>query len=394
MSSTPEPSGPMPAGSGSPAGEEPEGDVFSTMEFIAEARRPLLIERHRKIIEEMEAGLSDMLITGDADNQRLSAMLKQLELESERARMLEIMKVLAADPHYKDATLRGALIEELCLLREKKGVEIAALQLLVIGIYRSVRELVTPHQNESPSLADLRELPASYLGRMIHPIAPQFGTPGLAEALVYTPAFSDRCLRTIKRIRRAEKASQTWEDATREPMLSREVEEPLQKLGEEERRETRKLLICDKIRSQFYRDVFLRFLSRDELDPKEVEAHPTLLHWLESIESTAHLYPFMQGQTSAQKAFRLSQLVGKLVQIHEMYARVSLASQHPTYREVFEGKKTRERLLLMSKDHYPVLMVTPELTLSAMLCPFKAFAEWVQRRVSEQDFVLPPDPKR
>jgi hypothetical protein len=310
MSTSPEPGGSVPAGPAPakalPAASEDSGDgeVFSTMEFIAEARRPLLIERHRKIIEEMEASLSDMLITGDSDNQRLSAMLAQLEYDSERARIDEIIKILASDAHYKDATLRGALIEELCLLREQKGVEVATLQLHVIGVYRTVRKLVTPHQGESPSLADLRELPAAQLARLIYPIQPHFGTPSLAESLVHTITFADRCMRSIKRMRRPEKASPTWEDATREPALPRDVEEPLQRLPEEERRETRKLLICDRIRSQFYRDVFLRFLNRDELEPKEVEAHPTLLHWLEAIESTAHLYPFMQGQTAPQKAYR------------------------------------------------------------------------------------------
>jgi hypothetical protein len=48
----------------------------------------------------------------------------------------------------------------------------------------------------------------------------------------------------------------------------------------------------------------------------------------------------------------------------------------------------------MSKDHYPVLAVTPELTLSALLCPFTTWVEWVQNRVEAQDFVLPPDPRR
>lgn len=378
--------------------EKPEdsGDDerFSTMEFIAEARRPLLIDRHKRLIEEMEASLSEKHVLGDADNPRLSAMLAQLELDSERARIQELMRTLASDSHYKDSTLRGALVDELCLLREQKNVEIATLQLHVIGIYRTVRMHVEPHQGEAPNLADLRELPAAVLGRILNPITPEFGTPNLGESLIFTPGFADRCLRSIKRMRRAEHASPTWEDATGQPALPREVELPLEKLPEEERREARKLLIADRIRSQFYKEVFLRFLSRDELDPKEVEAHPTILHWLEAIENTAHLYPFMQGQTAAQKSYRLGQLVGKLIQIHEMYARVALASQHPTYRESFAGKKTRERLALMAKDHYPVLAVTPELTLSAILCPFRAFVGWVQEHVQAQDFVLPPDPKR
>lgn len=383
------PTKPEPAGA--PGGDE---DQFSTMEFIAEARRPLLIERHKQLIDEMEGSLSDQLVTGAADNPRLASMLEQLELESERARIAAIIETLASDTHYKDSTLRGALCDELCLLREQKGVEVATLQLHVIGVYRTVRMMVAPRQGEPPSLADLRELPAAMIGRLLNPITPQFGTPGLSESLVYTPSFADRCMRAIKRIRRAEQASATWEEAAGEPSLAREVEEPLQKLSEEERRSARRLLIADRIRSQFYRDIFLRFLSKDELDQKEIDAHPSLLHWLEGLESTPHLYPFMQGQTSAQKAFRLSQLLTKIIQIHEMYARVSLASQHPSYRDAFQGKKTRERLALMGKDHYPVLAVTPELTLSALLCPFAAFAAWVQEKVEAADFVLPPDPKR
>jgi hypothetical protein len=378
-----------------PEPTDDEGEPqFSTMEFIAEARRPLLIERHKKLIDEMEACLSDQLVTGEADNERLKALIQQLEEESEARRIGEIIGSIASDPHYKDATLRGALVDELCLLREQKGIEVATLQLHVIGIYRRVRQMVAPRQGEPPSLADLRELPAAMLGRLIHRITPQFGTAALGESLVYTPSFADRCQRAIKRIRRAERGSTMWEEAAGEPPLAREVEEPLEKLPEDERKEARKLLISDRIRSQFYRDVFIKFLNKDELDPKEIEAHPTILHWIETLESMPHLYPFMQGQPAAQKSFRLAQMVTKVIQIHEMYARVALASQHPTYRESFQGKKTRERLAVMAKDHYPVLAMTPELILSALLCPFGAFAEWVQTRVANQDFVLPPDPKR
>ena len=139
-----------------PGGDDEQ--QFSTMEFIAEARRPLLIERHKKLIDEMEASLSDQLVTGEADNPRLKSMLEQLELDSEKARIGEIVSTIATDAHYKDATLRGAVVDELCLLREQKGIEVATLQLHVIGVYRRVRQMVAPRQGEPPSLADLREL--------------------------------------------------------------------------------------------------------------------------------------------------------------------------------------------------------------------------------------------
>ncbi|MBA2480946.1 MAG: hypothetical protein H0V44_09800 [Planctomycetes bacterium] len=378
---------------GLPTDDEP-ADQFSTMEFIAEARRPLLIERHRTLIEETETSLSDQLVTGEADNPRLKAMLDQLKNEAEVTRINGLIQTLASDSHYKDTTLRAGLVDELCLMREHKGVEVATLQLHIIGVYRHVREMVIARQGDPPGLMDLREMPATILGRLLNPIKAEFGTPSLSECLVNTPSFGDRCMRTIKRIRRAEKGSSNWEEANGEPPLPREVEQPLEGLPESERKATRALLIGDRIRSQFYKDVFLRFLNRNELEQREVDSHRTVLHWLESIEATAHLYPFMQGQTAGQKAFRLSQLLGKIIQIHEMYARVSLASQHPTYRDAFKTKNTRERLAVLAKDHYPVLAMTPELMLAALLCPFPAFVEWVQGRVEAQDFVLPPDSKR
>ena len=370
-----------------------EDSSYSTMDFIAEARRPLLVERHRRLIEEMESGLSDSFITGESENPRLQAMLKDLEAESEIRRLDRTMKALAEDAHYKDCTLRAALVEQLCLWREEGNVEVAALQLHVIGVYRSVRGTVLSRQGEAPSLSDLRELPASMLGRLLNPIPPAFGSPALNESLVYTPAFADRSMRTIRRIRRAENADTHWQDANGEPSIPREIEEPLDNLPETERRVARQLLVRDRIRSSFYREAFLKYLSRDEFDISHND-HPTILHWLEAIEGTAHLYPFMQGQHAGQKAFRLAQLAQKILQLHEIYARVALASQHPTYRDEFKDKSTRERLATLSKDHYPPLGMTPELTLAALLCPFKIFVDWVQERVANHDFVLPPDPKR
>ncbi len=379
--------------SAKPGSLDDHDDAYSTMDFIAEARRPLLVERHRKLVEEMESSLSDSLITGDTDHPRLKAMLLELEADSEKARIAKTMRHLAEDPHYKDSTLRAALVEQLCLLREDGNVEIAALQLHVIGVYREVRREVAARQGEAPSLSDLRELPASVLGRLLNKVVPVFGTPSLSDGLIYTPSFADRSLRTIRRMRRAEEADTSWADVAGDPPLPREAEEPLSALPEAERKAARTLLVRDRIRSAFYREVFLRYLSRDEFDLSG-DNHPTVLHWLQAIEATAHLYPFMQGQTTGQKAFRLSHLIQKILQLHEIYARVALASQHPSYREAFAGKNTRDRLAIMVKDHYPPLALSPELTLSALLCPFPGFVEWVQDKVDQKDFVLPPDAKR
>jgi hypothetical protein len=370
-----------------------EDSSYSTMDFIAEARRPLLVERHRKLIDEMESGLSDNLITGDEANPRLQAMLKELEADSEKQRLERTLRALADDPHYKDMTLRAALSEQLCLWREEGNVEVASLQLHVMGIYRNVRANVAARQGAPPTLADLRELPAHMLGRMLNPNPPEFGSPTLSDNLVYTPSFADRSMRTIRRLRKAESADSSWTDANGEPSIPREIEEPLDALPETERKAARQLLVRDRIRSSFYREVFLKYLSRDEFDISH-DDHPSILHWIEAIENAAHMYPFMQGQTTGQKAFRLAHLAQKVLQLHEFYARVALASQHPTYRDSFKDMNTRQRLAVLSKDHYPPLALNSELALAAMLCPFRTFVSWVQNRVAEHDFVLPPDPKR
>jgi len=370
------------------------GDSSSTLEIIAEARRPLLIERHRQLIEEMESSLSEQTVSGTTENPRLKAVIEQLSQPSAVARLDRTLNELASDSHYKDVPLRAGLVDELCLMREKQGIEVAQLQLHVIGMYRRVRELIQDHQGEAPTLADLREIPSNMLGRLITPIPCEFGSPSLGDSLVYTPSFADRCMRTIKRIRKADKGSARWEDANGEPPLPRQVEEPLESLPPEERKVARAMAISERIRSTFYREVFLKYLSADELDPSEIKAHRTILHWLEGMESTAHLYPFLQGQTVAQKSFRLSNLLTKIVQLHEIYARVATAAQRGGYAEKFAGRSTRDRLLMLAKDHYPVLPFSPELTLAALLCPFASFVTWVQKRVAEKDFVIPPDPKR
>ena len=45
-------------------GDELNDDHDVSLEFIQEARRPILIQRHLPTIREMEAGLSDSIITG------------------------------------------------------------------------------------------------------------------------------------------------------------------------------------------------------------------------------------------------------------------------------------------------------------------------------------------
>lgn len=374
--------------------DDHDDDGMTTLDIIAEARRPILIERHRRVIEEMENSLSDAIILGDTDNPRLLAFITELSVDSEQQRVARTLRVLADDAHYKDRSLRTALIEQLCLFREDGNIEVATLQMHLIGVYRAVRKEVAGRQGDAPSLSDLREMPTAMVGRFLNPHPPSFGSPSLPESLVYTPACAERSLRTIRRLRRPEGADNHWDDIAGEPSIPREMEEPIRALPETERRVARKLLVRNRIRHQFYHELFLVYFNRDEFDITEAANHPTILHWLEAVETTAHLYPFMQGQTTEQKWFRLARLVEKIIQMHEMYARIAMASQHPSYRASFEGKSIRDRLTIMTREHVPPLPLTSELILGALLCPFTEFVTWVQGKVQQRDFIIPPDPKR
>jgi len=369
-------------------------DELPTMDLIAEARRPILIERHRSAIEEMESGIGDAFISGESDNPRLKAVIAELDTPVAMKRLQGAITALAEDFHYRSHSVRQAVIEVLCLLRENAQVEIASLQLHAIGVYRELRRLLIARQGEAPGIADLRELPCSAVGKLTASERPGFGSPRLADVAVWTPAFGERCLRTIKRLRRPDGADGHWDDANGPPTLARELEEPIAGLPEGERATARLALVRDRIRSQFFKDIFLGYMAVDEFDPAEGESYPTVLHWLEAIEKTPHLFPFMQGQTSGQKLFRLAQLMQKLIQMHEMYARVAQASDHPTYRDAFAGLGTRERLKVMAKDRYPPLVLSPELTIAVLLCSFTALVGWVQEKVGASDFVLPPDSRR
>jgi hypothetical protein len=370
-----------------------DDDLTSSDDVIREARRPIIIDRHRALVEEMEIGIGEPWITGETDHPRLKAMLADLELESERGRIRRTVDALT-DGRYRDHTLRRAIIEELCLLRENAGIEIASLQMHAIGVYRSVRTALAKRQGEAPSLAELREMPTQRVAALGSTASTAFGQPDLQDALVYGPAFGDRALATFKRLRRSDDADSHWDDVEGLPTLGREAEEPLLSLPEAEQKAARLLLQRDKVRSRFYRTVFLHYLSRDELDPSEVESHPTVLSWLLGMEATGHLYPFLQGQTAGQKAFRIGQLAQKIIQLHEMYARVAKAEAHSGYRDRFAGKTTRERLGMLAADRHPPLALTRELTLAALLCPFAALVEFVQTKAESKDFIIPPDPRR
>jgi hypothetical protein len=370
--------------------EEESGPNF--IDVDREARRPLVVERHHHRIEELEAGVTDDFISGKSDILGMLAMLKYLNDEFGRNRMDLTMRALVDDPHYREMTLRSALVEQICLLCEQSDGESSTMTSHIVGVYRQIRDKIAKCQGEAPMLGDLRALPMTVLARLFHSIPLEFGSPTLADSLVYTPSFADRSMRTITRIRHAVGADTQWLDATDRP-LRRELEEPLANLPEGVRRAARQLVVAHRVRSRFYRDVFLDYLTPGKFDAQK-EYYATILHWLEDIEGTAHLFPFMQGQASGQKAWRLAQLTQKIVQLHEMYARLAMASQHSAYSAQFAGRAIRERLALLSRDHYPPLALTKELTLAALLCPFKTFAAWVQGKIKDKEFVLPPDPMR
>lgn len=369
-------------------------DGYSTSELIADAKRPTMIARHRDMIAEMESGISDAFVSGTLDHPRFQAMVRELEAPSEQQRIQQSLQALADDEHYQDQTVQEAVIDYGCLLREERGIEVAVLQLHIIGIYRRVRSLMLEHQTLVPDLDDLRTLPVARLGRVLAPIPIAFGVPGMDDGIVVTGSQAQRMVDTIRQITSGRGGDDDWCEHNNPVALPRNMEEPLLDLPVSQRQAARERLIGDRIRSKFFRDVFLRYFDRDTLGPEEIDAHRNILHWIESIFETPHLYPFMQGQTDGQKTWRLSRLLRKVIQINEIYQRIALASQHPTYAQRFEGLRAKEKLAILAKDHYPPCKVDDSFMITTALCPFANFAAWVQEQVGDKNFVLPPERRR
>lgn len=369
-----------------------DGEDFATADLINEARRPILIARHRELITEMEMSLSESYITGQTEHHRLKIMIEELSSDSEVSRIQRTMKSLTEDDHYRDMSFQQGLVDFLCLMREEGNIEIAALQMHAIGVYRAARTLITDRQGEAPTLAELRELTIAGIGLLLDPPAAIFGRLGVPQ--VFTRTFIEQTLKNIKHLRLGDRPEITWSDAEAGAAITRADEESVKHLPENERAAAIEFLIRDRVRSRFYRAVFLEYLNVNEFDPNQTDLPTTILQWLHNMVETPHLYPFLQGQPDRQKAFRIARLTQKIVQVFEIYARVARAENEPRHHAAFVGKTTRERLSYLTKQHEPPIPFSTELSLAAMLCPFKTFVEFVQTRVQAGDFVLPPDPKR
>lgn len=368
--------------------------ALSTQEIIEAARRPVLIARHQTVVEEMETSIVEGFVDGTSQHPRLTSILQELDAESEQQRISTTINTLVQDPHCAGKSLREALIELLCLLREKHHIDVAALQLHLIGVYRRLRQMILDHQRFKTSVDDLRAIPTHHLSRLLEHREPVFGSARLAESLVLPEYRLEHYQNVARRIIRPANADQVWQDSNPRAMaLSRPVEEPLLALPEDQRAAARERLVINKIRSRFYRAVFLNYLSVDNLSPEEIAAHDTILAWIQAIEATPHLYPFMQGQTASQKLWRLSCLFRKILQLNEIYQRVERAADHPSYRERMQDLPFRSRLSIVAKEHYPSIRIDAHFLMTTLLCPFERFAVWIQEQHGRSDFILPPDGK-
>ncbi|MCS6970605.1 MAG: hypothetical protein RMM29_01845 [Planctomycetota bacterium] len=371
---------------------EAADEAASDAAIIAEARRPIVIARHRALIEEAEGGIGDGLLAEQPAQGRLAALLAELEDEGARRLQQRLLAALAEDEHYREAAVRAALIDELCLLRDESGLGVAEAQLHAIAVYRTLRRQLQERLGETLGIDALRALPCQAVARLARPLPP-FGEPRLAESLVWTASFAARCQELRERLRQRQ-ADATWHDAVAIPRLGAEAERSLAALPESERAAALAALLAERVRARFYKQVFLVYMAVDEFDPREGQAYPTLYHWLAAMEETPQLFLFLQGQTPEQKRFRIARLWQKLIQLHEIYARVAVAAQQAPYREAFAGLRMRERLSRLARDRFPPLPVTEETAIACLAYPFAAFVSWVQGLLAADDFVLPPEPKR
>lgn len=342
-------------------------------DYVEEARRPIIIARHRDAMSAIEQSLTpaDLDAVGAEDG-------------------VQLLKDLAERHAEEDDLLADLLIRQACMHKDR-NTEDTVLKARMSGVYRCCRDYSKVRFNLQFELADLRSITGKQLQNLIKNDPLVFGTTAMHHLLVIPQTLKDKRHRIIKRLRKAQGGDSTWKEAGGEPRLSRSSEAPLMELPEEQRRLARDELIAHSIRSLFFRRVFRLYFERDSLDPNEVASHPTILDWLVSIEETPHLYPFMQGQTQSQKIFRLQRLLVKIIQVNELYQRILRGSQHPTYRDQLQNLNTREKLTILARDRYPALEVDSNFMIASVSCPFAQFARWVQDSVASNDLVLPPE---
>ncbi len=352
---------------------------------------------HRPQMEEMENSLGDFFLEEEIDHPRLKAIVEELETEGEQQRINSTLAVLAKDASNSERDLRDALLYQLCTLRENMGIEIAALQIHTIGIYRSIKKAIHRRSKYQSNIDELRDIKCKYLMSFLEPDSFEFANPVHMEGIVQIPGLVQYIHEESKRIRSFSKSGH-WEDEELGNFLPREKEIAIFDLPEEEREAARKELVSDYVRSRFYRALFLEYFDIDTFDPRDGEHYSTILDWLLAIEDTPHLFPFMQGQHEDQKHFRLAHLLNKIVQISELYQRIEKAknddSDEATQEAVRTSQSSRLAIKALADNRYPAMKVSRAFIGSTLLCPFMSFVKWVQERVKNDDFTLPPEPKR
>lgn len=360
------------------ASASPQDDpLHSTANVIEAARRPLIIARHQGTVK----GVYDRL-----------DMEQVQETDTDNAVARDLLGTVADDDSLYRASLREGLIEHCCLGLDNGDIAEVDLSLLLATSLHLAHEALSRHPGMADlSLEDLNACSCGLLHRgLAEPETAPFGHPDLGQQILWTPSQETSCLHALHRIAQAGDGDRQWQESTGEPSLGREQEEPLEGLPEAKRRVVRQRLVRERIRQAFAKKVFLGYLDRDSLDPDEIAAYPRIIDWLGAIGETPHLFPFMQGQTQAQKIFRLQQLWHILIQLHELALRLHTAAHHPSYRERFTDMHPEQQLEVLTEDRYPAATIDRTFCLTVAMCPFAAFVQWVQDRVADETFILPP----
>jgi hypothetical protein len=276
------------------------------------------------------------------------------------------------------------------------GIEIAALQIHTIGIYRSINKAIYRRGKYQSNIDELRNIKCKYLNTFLEPDSFEFANPEHMEGIVQIPGLLLHIHEESKRIRSFSKTGH-WQDEELGNFLPRDKEITIYDLPEEEREAARTELVSEYVRSRFYRAIFLEYFDVDTFDPRDGEHYTTIFDWLLAIEETPHLFPFMQGQTEDQKHFRLAHLMSKIVQISELYQRIEKArndeQDEHTAEAVRSSQSSRLAIKALAEHRYPALRVSKDFVGSTLLCPFLSFARWVQDKVNNEDFTLPPEAK-
>jgi hypothetical protein len=254
------------------------------------------------LLSEVEQAISLAMITGELPNERLRRTIESIDRGDYAGPLGRIRADVAGRAGVPVAT---AFVQAMARLREAHAVDMAELQILVIGFYRITWQLLS-RLDHTIDLDQIRALDAGQAARLCDGF--RFGQQ--PDPFPVPAAMAERFRGRLRAMMRPADADQDWRELSGQVPRCRPIAVHDHLSGP----------VANAIRNAFFHEVFREYLGPDNVDDRLRHEHRLVLDFLEDAERHPQLLPFLQGQEPSQVRFRLSQLTLALIAMHQIEA--------------------------------------------------------------------------